>query len=119
MVPLYELVPVDLPVVLLLTDEDVVEGLVVPTVGFLWFTAVPAGAVAVMTGLRAVVLTFLPAAGLAGAAVTRVAVLLPLEEAMPDVTLLPVADSDLLILLLVPMPPLTDDPLVNTRSEPV
>lgn len=104
---------------LLLTDVDVVEGLVVPTVGFLWFTAVPAGAVAVMTGLRAVAVTFLPAAVLTGAAGTRVALLLPLDEAMPDVTLPPVVDSDLLILLLVPMPPLTDEPLVNTRSEPV
>ena len=79
----------------------------------------PAGVVAVSAGLRAVVVTFLPAAVLTGADVTRVAVVLPLDAVTLEVTLLPDAASALLTLLAVPAPPLTDDPLVNTLPDPV
>ena len=107
----------DLYVVLLPAEVDA-DGLVTLAEGFLWLLTVLAGAFTVAEGLPATAVPLFTAA-LAGAELTRVAFVRPLVAAVLVDTLLAVADPDLDTLLLVPMPPLVETRLVNTRSDPV
>ena len=104
----------DLYVVLLPAEVDA-DGLVTLAEGFLWLLA---GVFTVAEGLPATAVPLFTAA-LAGAELTRVAFVRPLVAAVLVDTLLAVADPDLDTLLLVPMPPLVETRLVNTRSDPV
>lgn len=104
--------------VLLFTSD---EGRVALAAGFLWLATVVRVTV-LLTELSTVAAACLLIVEFEDGAVTRVAVVLPLDAAADELTLLAEPDCDdavLLTLLALATPPLVDTLLVNTLSEPV